>query len=514
MKADWFFHNGPIYDGTNKRPFAYLATHGNQILATGRGSGKKYVGTRTNILDLQGKSVVPGFIDSHMHFLDYAWSLERVNLENCATDEDVEKRLRDRALRSPEGEWVLGRGWSKSQFDGFPHKRLLDDIFPENPVALNSRDGHFLWVNTRALEAAEMSDQTSVSGGFVGVEDGSLTGILGENAVALMTSSIPKPNHQSRRKSLLNAQKRLHELGIVGLHSMDGTAALTDLQAIDAEGRLRLRIFHSIPHAHLQHAVALGMKTGWGDAWLRLGCVKIFSDGTLGSQSASMLEPFEGTNDRGIDTISPEELTRSIGLALGNGISVAVHAIGDRANRQTLDAFAAHADKLQTPRARSRIEHAQLLHPDDISRFARIGVVASMQPIHAISDCSLAEQFWADRARYSYAWRSLLEAGALLAFGSDAPIEDPDPLPGLAAAVHRWNWKDQSQTISATAALRAYCAAPAEVSGEAKSRGTLRPGKLADLVILSDNPMKTGFRDIKVTGTMIHGVFVYHELES
>jgi predicted amidohydrolase YtcJ len=509
MKADLLLTNGPIYSGVHPKPFRYLAVGDNRILAIGRGNGKQYIGRNTTIIDLREKSVLPGIIDSHLHLLDYAWSVERVNLERCTNSHEVTEMLKS---VPSSAEWVLGRGWNREQFGGFPHKKLLDEIFRDRPAALNSRDGHFLWANSRALEKAGLNQPIQIDGGYVGQDaSGSLSGILGENAVGVITSHIPKPSADSRKRSLLAAQSHLHKVGIVGLHSTDGNQAFGDLQELHAESKLKLRVFHSIPLSQLEKAVEIQLKSGLGDDWFQFGFVKIFSDGTLGSQSAAMLEPFQGTNETGLDTIPENGLTDKIRLALENGIAVGIHAIGDRANRQTLNAFEKNAALLNVPRAHSRIEHVQLLHPRDVQRFKKIGIVASMQPHHAISDYELAERYWGPRIQFAYAWRSLLDSGARLIFGSDAPIEDPDPLFGLRAAVHRWNWKDRSQSISPFEALAAYTIHPAEASGESQNRGSLECGKLADFILFSEDPIRANFENCKVVATAIDGKFVYQE---
>jgi predicted amidohydrolase YtcJ len=349
-----------------------------------------------------------------------------------------------------------------------------------------------------------------VSGGYVGTDpEGESDGILGENAVGLVAAHISRPDSSSRKESILKAQKILHSLGVVGLHSTDGNEAFGDLQELHADSRLQLRVFHSIPLSQLQQAVDVRLKSGFGDSRLRFGFVKIFSDGTLGSLSAAMLRPFEGTDSTGLDTIIEQDLKQKIETALKNGIAVAVHAIGDRANRHTLNAFEANAAFVNVPAAGSRIEHAQLLHPEDIPRFKQIGIVASMQPHHAISDHELAQKYWGDRAKYAYAWKSLQKSGAKLIFGSDAPIENPDPLEGLRAAVQRWNWQDRSQTISPLEALAAYTVYPAAASGELSSRGSLEIGKLADFTIFSEDPIRSQFEHCKVIGTAVDGKFVH-----
>lgn len=515
MKADKLLVHGKIYTGLSQKPYDYLAIRGNRVSRIGRGEGKQHAGRKTEIIDLRGLIVTPGIIDSHLHFLDYALSLNRVNLDGCASQSQIVSILKDRAARSDPEEWILGRGWSQKQFGGMPHKNLLDSIFPSNPVVLESHDGHVRWLNTKAIEAARVAQVGSVEGGYIGKDpDGTPDGILAENAVALLRSVIPKPDSSRRKLALLNAQKKLHGYGIVGLHSLDAEDAFGDLQQLHAESKLRLRIFHSIPLRHLESAVSLSLKSGFGDPWLKFGFVKIFSDGTLGAQTASMLEPFDGTEEVGIETISERQMIENIALALENGIAVAVHAIGDRASRQTLDAFEKSADLLKNPTAHSRVEHAQLLHPKEIKRFRKLGVLASMQPYHAISDHDLAIQYWGNRSTFSYAWRSLLNAGATLIFGSDAPVEEPDPLLGLRAAVHRSKWEDKNQTITPYQALLAYTWNPAYASGEEKDRGSLEPGKLADFIIFSEDPYRTEFNGLRVVGTAIDGDFVYHDFAS
>lgn len=515
MKADKLLVNGKIYTGLGQKPHDYLAINGNRISAIGAGAGKEHAGRKTEIINLRGMVVAPGIIDSHLHFLDYALSLSRVNLEGCISESEVIRKLTERAEATSPEEWILGRGWSQNQFGGMPHKKILDAIFASNPVVLESHDGHVRWLNTKAIEAANLAHIGSIEGGYIGKDsDGTPDGILAENAATILRSVIPRPDSSSRKIALLTAQKKLHEYGIVGLHSLDAEDAFGDLQQLHGESKLRLRIFHSIPLRNLEHAVIVSLKSGFGDPWLQFGFVKIFSDGTLGAQTASMLEPFDQTEEVGMDTISEQEMTEKISVALQNEIAVAVHAIGDRASRQTLNAFEKNSSLLKNPRARSRVEHAQLLHPKEITRFRKLGVLASMQPYHAISDHDLAIRYWGNRSRFSYAWRSLLNAGTTLIFGSDAPVEDPNPLLGLKAAVHRSNWEDKNQTISPYQALLAYTWNPAYASGEEKERGSLEPGKLADFIVFSDDPYRTEFNGIRVLGTAIDGAFVYHDFES
>ena len=504
--------NGIIYADAYKKPAQYLAISGNRVLAAGRGTGALWRGRNTEEIDLHGMCVTPGIIDSHIHFLDYALSLDRVNLEACPSESAIFSVLEERSKHASPGEWILGRGWGTKQFGGFPHKRLLDRIFPKQPVVLNSHDEHSLWLNSMALEIAGITGETSVPGGHIGIDpDGTPNGIVGENAIMLVRPHITKPDSALRQNSLLHAQSKLHSMGIVGIHNVDANQAFGDLQDLLAGSKLRLRVFHSIPIRQLEEAVRIGLRSGLGNEWFQFGFVKIFSDGALGSQTALMLDPYNEVGGAGIETIPEPDLREKIALALQNGIAVAVHAIGDRANRQVLNAFEQNKHLLQIPKAKSRIEHVQLLHPEDIPRFAGIGVIASMQPYHAISDYELAQRYWGGRARYAYAWRSLLRAGAKLSFGSDAPVEEPHPVLDLKAAVARWNWDDTSETISAADALYAYTTAPAIVSGDFTVRGSLESGKIADFTVFSENPLNANFSGVTITATAIDGEFVYRD---
>ncbi len=514
MKAEKVFVNGRVYDGVSPSRKDYLALKGSKILATGTGNPKKWIGRHTDVIDLHGSAVTPGLVDSHVHFLDYAFSFSRVKLEKCKTEQEVVAVLKEYSTRVKTGEWILGRGWHERQFGGFPHKKILDEIFPNNPVILNSHDEHFRWLNSQALQIAGLTKKVQIDGGFVGVDsDGSLNGLLGENAVLLVRDFIQSPDEKQRKENLLRAQSKFHEMGITGFHSVDANRAFADLQDLKSESKLKLRVFHAIPLRQLEDAIKIGLKSGLGDEWFRFGFVKIFTDGSLGSRTASMLEPYDEAGGIGIETIEEKELNEKVALALQNGIAVGIHAIGDKANRTVLNALENNQHFLNIPMARSRIEHAQLLHPDDISRFQKTGVIASMQPFHAISDCDIADRFWGERSRYSYAWRSLLDSGARLIFGSDAPVEDPDPLSGLHAAVHRTNWKDRTEIISPHEALIAYTSAPADASGELSLRGTLEPDKLADLTFFSEDPMATAFQGVQVIATMVNGEFVFGDFK-
>ncbi len=353
-------------------------------------------------------------------------------------------------------------------------------------------------------------------------EAGVPTGVLEEAAATLVTRFLPPPSDTEIEAALLLAQSELHRVGVASAHNMtgptEGAEALRGLQRLRSEGRLRLRVVAAIPETHLDAAVQMGLRSGLGDHWLRLGFVKVFADGTLGSQTAALLDPYrDRPHDTGIVMHHRDELVSLIRRASQAGWACAVHAIGDRANRWALDAFQASLELSRLQKLRHRIEHAQLVHPDDVSRFASLGVVASMQPVHCPADRPLAERFWGDRCRHAYAWRSLLQAGAVVAFGSDAPVETADVLRGLYAAVFRKQPEDPGppwfleQALTVEEALRAYTFGPAYAAGVEHVQGSLEVGKVCDLVVLDrdvlEDPQALAFARVRMT--VVGGEVVY-----
>jgi hypothetical protein len=369
-----------------------------------------------------------------------------------------------------------------------------------HPVALEDKSHHATWVNHRALELAGITAATQdpPGGEIVRDESGQPTGILLETAAELVQRLIPEPGVNTLVEALRQGMARAQRLGLTGFHDPGNPRALAALQVLRARGEMGLRALMHIPAECLDAAIQLGLRSGLGDEYLRIGAVKLFADGALGPQSAHMLAPYEGTaSHTGIPTLQPKELCNLIQRARCAGLSVAVHAIGDAANRNVLDAIERAQSRISDSEFRpllpDRIEHVQLLHPDDVPRLARLGVVASMQPIHATSDMEMAERHWGRRCDLSYAWRSLLDHDTRLAFGSDCPVETLDPLAGIHAAVTRRRADGSpgcegwipAQRLAVAEAVRAYTRGAAYASGEGRLKGSLSPGKLADLVVLS-----------------------------
>jgi len=519
------FHNGRIYtlDGAGTIASAIAARDG-RVLAIGNDSDirARYGGYPE--VDLSGATVFPGFTDSHIHFASVGLLLCRVSLEDTATLDEALARVAAAAARTPRGAWIRGRGWDKNawRLDRFPSRDDLDAATPDHPVALSSKDGHLLWCNTAALRAAGIDAATaSPAGGEIETIDARPTGILKEAATALATAAMPAPTDEEIEAAVLAATPLAHREGLTGIHEVTGlpettgSATLRAFQRLRADGRLSVRVLMGIPEANLDAAVNLGLRSGLGDELLRIGFLKIFADGTLGSQTASMLAPYEGVDANvGIAIHTRPALIDLVGRAAAAGIACAIHAIGDRANRWVLDAFEAALPATRRFGLRQRLEHVQVIHPDDLPRLAAAGIIASVQPIHATSDRDAADRYWGERSRTAYAWRSLQASGAVLAFGSDAPVETFSVLRGLHAAVFRRNpgdgrgpWRP-GETISMEAALRAYTNGAAYAAGEEARKGSLEPGKVADLVALDRDVVRDpeAVAEARVALTVVGGV--------
>ncbi|MFQ6014960.1 MAG: amidohydrolase [Anaerolineae bacterium] len=531
MRINLILRNGKVHTMDRGKPLAQaVAMAEGKIVAVGDDKEiekeigiERLSGPETDVIDLQGKTVIPGFTDAHVHFGDYALSLDRANLDGAKSLEEALARVEVKIEELEPGHWVQGWGWNHNDWivPEFPTKKHLDRIAPHHPVALHRKDGHSVWVNSLALERAGISaDTPDPAGGQIDrdPQTGEPTGILRERAMELVEDVIPRPTERHLQQALKEAMAKAHELGVTAVHNMEGADVFAALQALHGRGELKLRFCVSVPSDDLDEAIKLGLRTGFGDDWLRIGCVKMFADGSLGSQTALMLEPFEGQPDNlGIVVNSKEEIKDWVHRALKAGLATAIHAIGDRANREVLDVY---EEELRPESGlRCRIEHVQLLHSDDIPRFAKLGVIASMQPIHATSDMLAADKFWGKRSKGGYAWRSLLDSGARLAFGSDCPVEPLDPLLGVHAAVTRrradgtppGGWYPE-QRITVDEAVYGFTMGAAYASGEEASKGSITVGKVADLVVLSQDIFTVDPMEIlntRVDYTIFAGEVVY-----
>lgn len=488
------FRNAVIHTGDVTRPAAQaLAVRNGEIVAVGSEADvRAAVGPATELVDLDGAAVIPGLYDAHIHTAQYAHSLTSVDLAGTRSLAEALARIATRAAQLRPGAWLLGGRWNSNVWDPpvQPDRHALDAVCPDNPVALPTVDGHTTWVNSAALQLAGIDAATAdpIGGHIVRDDAGRPTGILRETAA-----------HPLRRftavedlGSLLRAgQQRLLALGITSVHDIDGEDCRTAYLEMRDAGDLKIRVHKAIRLEHLDAAIAEGRRTGQGDDWFRTGPLKVFSDGALGSHTCHMSKPMRG-GDHGIPIMPYDDLVRVFRRAAEAGIAIATHAIGDQANHLVLNAY---EEIGPTPGLRHRIEHAQHLQPRDVARMARLGVVASMQPVHCTSDIDLVDALLAGHDLASYAWRDLRDAGVALAFGSDAPVEDPHPFAALYAAVTRTRpdgspdggWQPE-QRITMAEAIRAHTSGAAYAAGEADRKGTLTPGMLADFIAVDTDP--------------------------
>jgi predicted amidohydrolase YtcJ len=527
MDASLVIINGNIYTMDDAHPRAEaVAVYGSRIIAVGENTEvKRMIGPTTRVIDLQGKTVIPGIIDAHVHFVSYALRSQEVNLDDAPSLMEALRRVEEGVARAKPGEWVVGGGWDKNLWDGggFPSKESLDGVSPDNPVALRSKDYHTLWVNSPALSKASITRTTrNPQGGEIErtPNTGEATGILKENAVRLVESVIPEPTVERLEEALKPAIKTAYTLGITSIHVPEGQRTFQAFQKLAMRGELGVRVFMMIPAESLDAAVKVGVVTGFGSEKLRLGVVKLFADGSLGSQTAAMLEPYEGApQNRGVIVTSKEKMRKVMAKASTHGLGVAVHAIGDRANRMVLDVIEERKATDAGRSTRYRVEHAQHLNPVDVERFGQQGVIASIQPSHIALDMDIVERHLGRRSREAYLLRTLLDTGAKLAFGSDSPIMSLDPLLGIYTAVTRrrtngyppGGWHPEER-ITVREAVRAYTLDAAYASGEERIKGSIERGKLADFVVLSRNIFEVSEEKIvgtRVEMTVFDGQIVY-----
>lgn len=457
----------------------------------------------TEIVDLEGRTVLPGLIDAHIHFASYAMSFTQIDCETLTLEEALE-RIRNQIDQLEPGQWILGHGWNQNLWSRFGTAQDLDSITCQHPVYLTAKSGHAAWVNSFALKVARCnaSTQDPHGGKIQRDEHGHPTGILFEEAMQLVSQYIPEPSDGQVIRAMAACQERLWHFGITGIHDFNGVQSFRSLQALRQENKLGLRVLKIIPYKNLNEVVNLGIRSGFGDHWLRIGQIKLFADGALGPQTAAMIDPYCGDeNNSGILLFDKEQLSKVFLNAFQAQLGLSIHAIGDRANRMVLDTFhslrSVEVHK-NSPLLRHRIEHLQLLHPEDLYRPAKLGLIASMQPFHATSDMDMANQHWGNRSRFAYAWHSLLQTGMIMAFGSDAPVENPNPFWGLHAAVTRRRLdgspdKDgwiPEERITLPEAFMAYTYGPAYAAGLEKLQGKLLPGFLADLIVLDVDPFR------------------------
>ncbi|HEX7620749.1 MAG TPA: amidohydrolase [Anaerolineales bacterium] len=519
-------HNARIHTLDNNHPTAsaMVIKNGNILAVGGDELLNEYELAKRE--DMGGRVILPGLIDAHIHLQEYALSLQIVDCD-VETKKEILSRVVERVQKTPGGEWVRGHGWNHNTWGGeYPTALELDSVSAENPTYLTAKSLHASWVNSTGMKLAGINSSTPdpVNGRIQRDARGDPTGILFEEAVKLVEAVILEPTPETLAENFRKIIADLWRMGLTGIHDFDKPICFQALQLLNECGDLHFRVVKSIPYELLPQAVALGLRSGFGDDYLRIGPVKFFADGALGPHTGAMFEPYvDDPQNRGILIMDSEQVYEHGCLAAESGLSLAVHAIGDRAIHEVLNGFA----RLRTyerehglPPLRHRIEHVQTIHPSDAGRLAEMDIIASMQPAHAPSDMLMADLLLGDRAKFSYAWKTQLLHGAHLAFGSDAPVESPNPFRGLYAAITRCRsdgspgpegWFPE-QRLTVGEALQGFTFGPAFCAGMENRLGRLSGGFLADLIVVETDPFTCEPADIyriQPTATMVGGEWVW-----
>ncbi len=518
-------YNARIYtlDAANPVASVLVVDRGEVVACGGEELLSEY--PRAEKEDLAGRVVLPGLTDAHLHLHHYALSLQKIDCETATVDECLQ-RVAERAPSTKPGDWVLGHGWNQNVWGAWPSAADLERIAPGQPVYLTAKSLHAAWANGAALRLAGISAGTPdpKDGVIQRDERGEPTGILLESAMALVGNLVPEPDLNGLADAMEHAQGVLWKMGITGVHDFDRRESFMALQKLRKEHRLKLRVTKNLPVDLLDHAIELGLSTGFGDDWLRIGSIKVFMDGALGPRTAAMFQPYDGEPDnRGLLNLDGEQLFETAHRAADVGLGMTVHAIGDRANHEVLNAYEqlrGYETEKGLPHLRHRIEHVQVLHPDDVPRLKQLDVIASMQPIHATSDMLMAEKYWGERTTYAYAPKTQLDLGSHVAFGSDAPVESPNPFWGIHAAVTRQRgdgspgpdgWHPE-QRLSVQQSIEGFTTGAAYAAYAENRQGRLAPGYLADLIILERDPFSCNpseLNDLQSSATMVGGEWVF-----
>jgi predicted amidohydrolase YtcJ len=530
QSADMIITNARIWTGNTEQPFAEaMAVSGDTILAVGsKGEVMKHKSGPGTYIDLGGRFVAPGFIDSHLHLLQGGSNLASVQLRDASTPEEFIKRIKEFAATQKPGTWILGGDWDGMGWESLPHRNWIDSVTPDNPVFVSRLDGHMALANSLAMKLGGVDRRVkNVSGGTIERDGrGEPTGIFKDNAMDLISVKIPDPTEEEVDRALVAAMKYLASNGVTSAHVVDGAAYADGLARVRAKGEQITRIYY-LKTISRWHELKEQVETaGRGDKWISTGGVKGFIDGSLGSHTAAFIEPYTDLQtDTGLIVNSEEDLYRWISESDKAGLQVVIHAIGDRAINLLLNIYERVAGENGERDRRFRIEHSQHIAPGDIKRYAELKVIASMQPYHAIDDGRWAEEYIGpERIKTTYAFRSLIDSGATLAFGSDWFVAPATPLEGIYGAVTRRTLDGKNpegwvpeEKITVEEALKAYTVNAAYASFEEDIKGSLEPGKLADFVVLdrditSIDPVEIW--DMKVWQTWVGGKKVFDRTEN
>lgn len=476
------------------------------------------------VVDLNGGYVYPGFTDSHLHLGGYGAALERIDLVGTTSPGEILKLVDEAVALADSGRCIQGRGWDQNDWlkTDFPNSKILDAVAPDHPVYLKRIDGHAVWVNSKALELANINKETQdpPGGKLIRDKDGQPTGVLIDNAVNLVSKILPSDNVDDKMRQILKAQDILHSLGLTSIHEPGVDQTTVDaLRELRKSNRLSLRVYAMLEDDPETFSPFFNNGPETEDDFLKFRSVKLYFDGALGSRGALLLEPYsDDPGNSGLFLTDPDSMKSRVKSLNKVGLQVNIHCIGDKANRFALDIF----EEVGNQKLRNRIEHAQTIHPDDIPRFAKLGVIPSMQSTHCTSDMPWVEKrLGRHRLNEAYPWQSLIRAGSLIPNGSDAPVEHPDPIEGIYTAVTRQDktgrpeggWLSQAR-MSMEQALLSFTEWPAFASFQENTLGKIEPGYFADFTVLSDPLESLSGLDIlnaKVMYTIVNGEIVYEQ---
>jgi len=530
--AEQVYLNGNIYTVEDNQPKAQaMAVTGPNLVYVGSNEGvKEYIGAKTKVVDLKGQTVVPGLIEGHMHYTRQGVSLLQVNAFWLPKEEIIAK-IKAEAERLPEGTWIVGSGWNQEVWPDqkFPNKAELDAVAPNHPVTLTRTDGHALWVNSKALAVAGVDKSSEVPTGGVLEKDnnGELTGILYENAMAMIRSKITPLSTERLKEAILLAQKELFSQGLTsalsaGNLTMDSVQDIQNMKDLYKSGQLKVRIYAMVNVDHAAPYYKSGPEIGLFDDRLTVRAIKFYADGALGSRTALMLDSYEDrANWKGVERTTRDELLESLREAAKHGFQLSIHAIGDGAVRNSIDLYEQVMKEYNVgSNHRWRIEHFQITTPSDIERTAQLKIIPALQTVHATSDKNMAEtRIGPERMKYAYAWRKIINAGLVIPNGSDAPIEIVNPYHGLYAAITRTDRDGQpaggwypEEKMTREEALKSFTIWAAYGQFEETIKGSLKEGKLADFVVLDRDYMvcpESEIKDISPLMTVVGGEVVF-----
>ncbi len=544
--ADLVLLGGRLLEAESPTATAVACRDGRIVFVGSDEQARDWIGPKTRVFPLSGAALMPGLTDAHGHLLGLGDSLARVDLVGTASFSEVVERAAARAASAPRGTWILGRGWDQNDWPekAFPDHHALSEQTPDHPSFLRRIDGHAGLANAEALRIAGVTRHTPDPEGGRILKDatsGEPTGVLVDNAMRLVDRVIPAPTHEERTAALARAMQECVALGLTEVHDAGvDLETITCYRELASAGRMPIRVYAMVSggraRADAAHAresdeiegnpalaayLERGPEIGAAGGLLTVRAVKLYADGALGSRGAALLEPYaDDPENRGLLVSDPEAIRETTVRCLKAGLQVCVHAIGDRGNRVVLDAFERALAEVPSKDARLRIEHAQVLSPSDIPRFARLGVIASMQPTHATSDMPwVPDRVGPERARGAYAWRSLVRSGVTLAFGSDFPVESASPILGIYAGLTRQDLEGRpaggwlpEERLTPVEVLRAFTAGAAYAAFEESQGGAIAVGKRADLTALSLDPLTAAPRELlgaKVVATVVSGRVVY-----